>query len=400
MERISLTLETAISLCFEDVAEMEKEEITIDQATGRVGARDVFAEINVPSFKRSRVDGYAISSSDMDKIRVKDKVTLEVEEVIPAGWDHQVVMMPGKCLRVMTGAVLPVEAAAVIKQEEIKTLGEQIIIEKPVSDSINIELPGAVINRGERLLFAGQEIYSNQVEKLSSTGLSRVVAYVLPRVYIINTGSELVLPGTPLKNGQIYHSNRSFLLSKVKETGCAAEVGSPDTKDEMDVIIGEIEQGIKSSDMVLISGGTAEGDYDLVISALKHFDARIIFSSLETRPGKNVTAAVIDGKLVFNLPGNPHAAGLLFDVLVRPVLDKLKGIKEPGHNRVNIRLSQDIPRILNIRSLIRAELIEKNAAFFARPLRKKEKYTSIRPIILDIKPGKGKQGDIVKGIIL
>ncbi|MDD4548172.1 MAG: molybdopterin molybdotransferase MoeA [Syntrophomonadaceae bacterium] len=399
MERISLTLETAISLCFEDVSEMEKEEITIDQATGRVGARDVFAEINVPSFKRSRVDGYAISSSDMDKIRVKDKVTLEVQEVIPAGWDHQVVMMPGKCLRVMTGAVLPV-AAAVIKQEEIKTLGEQIIIEKPVSDSINIELPGAVINRGERLLFAGQEIYSNQVEKLSSTGLSRVVAYVLPRVYIINTGSELVLPGTPLKNGQIYHSNRSFLLSKVKETGCAAEVGSPDTKDEMDVIIGEIEQGIKSSDMVLISGGTAEGDYDLVISALKHFDARIIFSSLETRPGKNVTAAVIDGKLVFNLPGNPHAAGLLFDVLVRPVLDKLKGIKEPGHNRVNIRLSQDIPRILNIRSLIRAELIEKNAAFFARPLRKKEKYTSIRPIILDIKPGKGKQGDIVKGIIL
>ncbi|MDD2585312.1 MAG: molybdopterin molybdotransferase MoeA [Syntrophomonadaceae bacterium] len=400
MERISLTLETAISLCFEDVSEMEKEEITIDQATGRVGARDVFAEINVPSFKRSRVDGYAISSSDMDKIRVKDKVTLEVQEVIPAGWDHQVVMMPGKCLRVMTGAVLPVAAAAVIKQEEIKTLGEQIIIEKPVSDSINIELPGAVINRGERLLFAGQEIYSNQVEKLSSTGLSRVVAYVLPRVYIINTGSELVLPGTPLKNGQIYHSNRSFLLSKVKETGCAAEVGSPDTKDEMDVIIGEIEQGIKSSDMVLISGGTAEGDYDLVISALKHFDARIIFSSLETRPGKNVTAAVIDGKLVFNLPGNPHAAGLLFDVLVRPVLDKLKGIKEPGHNRVNIRLSQDIPRILNIRSLIRAELIEKNAAFFARPLRKKEKYTSIRPIILDIKPGKGKQGDIVKGIIL
>lgn len=398
MNRITMSLESAVDMCCTVASLPGIDGVEIDKAGGRICAEDIVSDIDVPGFRRSAVDGYAIHSADLEKTYSN---FFEIEGIIAAGQNPKFSVRAGKCIRVMTGSVLPSDTAAVVKQEDTTLVEDQkIIIDKILVKGENISLPGSVIRKGERLVVQGDILDPGKVEKMASAGWAKVPVYKVPRVYVINTGSELVLPGKYLDNGKIYHSNRSYLLSKIEKIGCRAIAGSPEVRDKEDLIVNAIKMGIKMSDLLIISGGTANGDYDLVISSLKQLNANIIFSSVQVKPGRNITAAIIGGTLIFNFPGNPHAVGILFDTVVRPVLKKIKGIKEYHNNWVNIRLSRDIPHMLNIRSLYRAELIEREAAFFARPLAKKENYSGIRPVIIDLQPGQGRQGDIVKGLIL
>jgi len=399
-ERKSVSLESAVKLCCEKTGPGDIEKIRVDQAALRVCAQNIFSSINIPGFKRSMVDGYAINVHDLGKSENLDINKLQVVAKIPAGSFSEITLQEGQCARIMTGAILPGQTAAAVKQEDTIYKGETIILKKKIKQNENIQFPGSIIKKGQEIISMGQVLDPGKIEKLSSAGIVTVPVYRQPRVYIINTGSETTLPGNPLEKGKIYQSNQSLLLSKISCAGCQALHGGGVVEDDISHISEEIKEGIKRADIIIITGGTSNGDYDLVLPALKNINTELIFTSIEIRPGRNVTVAVKNGKLIFNLPGNPGAVNILLDVLIAPAFKKIKGIKEYENKWINIRLSNSVPEIISQRSLLRAELIEQGAEFMAKPLRKKENFNGIKSMILDLQPGQGREREIVRGLIL
>jgi len=396
----TVSLEAAVAMCCEETSPVGVEKIKVESSVGRICGQDIFSPVDVPGFVRSRVDGYAVTRVDLEKSAKGEDLRLQVEDAIAAGNDRDIALTPGKCVKVMTGAALPQEAAAVVKQEDVQVDSERVIVGKGISHGENMETAGSIIAEGEKIAGKGQVIGPEEIERLSSAGCVEIAAYRPPRVYIINTGSELVLPGNLLKKGEIYLSNRGLLISKLYSAGCKPLTGKGAVEDDIAVISAAIEEGLELSDMVIVSGGSSYGDYDMVLSVLENINADLLFTGIEIRPGSTSKAAVKNGRLIINLPGNPRGGELLFDVLLLPIINRLKGLKEYENRWFDIKLGRPVPGTAASRILCQAELVEEDAVLAARPLFKKEPFTGIKKMVLDIKKRQGNKGDIVKGMIL
>ena len=395
-----VSLERAIELGCAHVYPSPLHRITLGQSLNRVAAGEIHSTCQVPSFSRSKVDGFTLTEKDLLRLRSVDCLDLQVVNTIPAGWVGEVEFFGGQTIRIMTGAIIPLNTAAIVKQEDVQDRGDNISLSGPVDFNQYIDPPGSEIEAGERIISDGQEIDATVIERLASAGETGLKVYSIPGVYIINCGDELRLPGQTLQKGQIYHSNRNFVLAKVQAAHCQGIVGNVGVGDNLDSIIQEISIGIKEGDLLIISGGTAQGKYDLVADALQEMKAEFLFHSIASKPGLNISCSLLQDRLVFNLPGHPTAGGIIFDLLLTPVLRKMRGMSNFSHNWLNLRLSAKINRKRDIRSFRRGELIQDNLTLLARPLENREKNQGAIPLLLDIEAGQGEAGDIVKAILL
>ncbi len=395
-----VSLERAIELGCAHVYPSPLHRITLGQSLNRVAAGEIHSTCQVPSFSRSKVDGFTLTEKDLLRLRSVDCLDLQVVNTIPAGWVGEVEFFGGQTIRIMTGAIIPLNTAAIVKQEDVQDRGDNISLSGPVDFNQYIDPPGSEIEAGERIISDGQEIDATVIERLASAGETGLKVYSIPGVYIINCGDELRLPGQTLQKGQIYHSNRNFVLAKVQAAHCQGIVGNVGVGDNLDSIIQEISIGIKEGDLLIISGGTAQGKYDLVADALQEMKAEFLFHSIASKPGLNISCSLLQDRLVFNLPGHPTAGGIIFDLLLTPVLRKMRGMSNFSHNWLNLRLSAKINRKRDIRSFRRGELIQDNLTLLARPLENREKNQEAIPLLLDIEAGQGEAGDIVKAILL
>jgi len=395
-----VSLERAIELGCAHVSPLSLETRTLAESLNRVAAGDIHSTRQVPSFSRSKVDGFTLTETDLLRLRSGECLDLQVVSTIPAGWVGEAEFLAGQTIRIMTGAIIPLNTVAIIKQEDVQNRGNTISLTDWADFKHYIDPPGSEIEVGEIIVSDGQEIDAVVIERLASAGETGIKVYSIPRVYIINCGDELRLPGQPLQKGQIYHSNRNFMLAKVQAAYCHGILGSAGVGDNLDSIIKEIDNGIKEGDLLIISGGTAQGKYDLVADALQEMKAEFLFHSIASKPGRNINCSLLQGHLVFNLPGHPSAGGVIFDLLLTPVLRKMRGLNNFGHNWLNLSLSAKVNRKRDIRSFRRGELVQDNLTFLARPLGKHEKKQATIPLLLDIKAGQGEKGDIVKAILL
>jgi molybdopterin molybdotransferase len=395
-----VSLERAIELGCAHASPLSSEVKTLAESQNRVAADEIYSTRQVPSFSRSKVDGFTLNEADLMHLRSGDSLNLRVVNTISAGMASEVEFAVGQTVRIMTGAIIPPHTAAIVKQEDVQDRGDTISLTGPVDYKQYIDPPGSEIEVGETIISDGQEINAKVIERLASAGETGVKVYSVPRVYIINCGDELRLPGQTLQKGQIYHSNRNFMLAKVQGAYCQGILGNAGVGDNLESIIKEIDTGVKEGDMLIISGGTAQGKYDLVADSLQEMKAEFLFHSIASKPGRNISCSLLQDHLVFNLPGHPTAGGIIFDLLLTPVLRKMRGMKNYGHNWLNMRLSTKINRKRDIRSFRSGELVQDNLTFLARPLGKDEKNQGSIPLLLDIKAGQGEKGDIVKAILL
>lgn len=398
--QIKVSLERAVELCCAHAHPLNTESMVLEESLNRVAAMDVSSPIRVPSFSRSKMDGFTLTQSDLRRLGAGDCLELQVAAIIPAGWREKVSFSPGQTTRIMTGAMIPQNTAAIVKQEDVENKGGYIRLSGSPVQGQHIDSPGSEIKSGETIVSTGQMVDPEIVERLSSAGLTRVDIYSIPKVYIINCGSELCLPGKALQEGQIYHSNRNYMLAKVQGENCQGILGGGEVGDDLEVIADEIETGIKQADLLIISGGTAQGKYDLVADVLKQLGADFLFHSIESKPGRNVSCSLLKDCLIFNLPGHPSAGGIMFDLLLAPVLGKIKGLADCHHHWLNLRLSEGITNKREVRSFRRGELVSDKLTLLARPLAKHENNRGTIPLLLDIEPGQGKKGDIVKALLL
>lgn len=295
------------------------------RAFGRVLAEDVVAGLDVPSFDRSTVDGYAVKAKDTFEADENRPVKLRVCGMASAGKMPKMVVRSGRAVEIVTGAPIPEGADAVVMFEETEVDGEGVLVRSAVVAGENVMEAGSDIRRDETVLREGVVLGAGEVGVLAAVGLAEVKVFALPRVAVFSTGGEVAKPSRKLLPGKVYDTNAYSLSAAVEECG-GRPVFLGVFSDKASEIEGALRRALACADVVVTSGGVSIGPKDLMPKVLGSFGKPgVVVCGIAIKPGKPVTVAVIEGKLVFALPGHPASALLVFRLLVEPVIRGLAG---------------------------------------------------------------------------
>src|SRR5215469_4834588 len=330
-----------------DLHPLGAETMPLSQALGRVLARSVLADVDVPGFDRSSVDGFAVRAADTVGASERAPKALALNrEVLTPGTVPQLMVAPGTATLIATGGMVPRGADAVIMVEHTETRdddgGTLIDVRRAAAAGQFIAFAGSDLARGETVLRASQVLTSREIGMLAAVGCAAVEVWRRPQVAIISTGDEIVAPGQPIRPGAVYDSNAAILAAAVEEAGgCAQPLGiGPD--DEL-VLSRLVDEGLATSDMVILSGGTSKGAGDLCYRAIASFnDPGIVVHGVALKPGKPLCLAVTGGKPIVILPGFPTSAIFTFHEFVAPVIRAFAGLPAEQAERLPATLPMRI----------------------------------------------------------
>lgn len=244
---------------------------------------------------------------------------------VRVGEQPKVTIKKGTTAQTVTGAPLPIGANAVVMVEDTVQKENAVLVHKAVSKGENVMKAGSDIHKGETALRKGQALASYEIGVLAALGVTSVTVYKRPKVAILSTGAEVVKPGKPLSTGKIYDINAYALSAAVIESG-GEPVNLGIVEDEHQKMEATLKKALSLADMAITSGGVSVGPTDIIPKVLNTLGKPgVIVYGIAIKPGKPVTIAVIDGKPVFSLPGNPTSALLIFQLLVRPVIASMAG---------------------------------------------------------------------------
>jgi putative molybdopterin biosynthesis protein len=302
------------------------ERIPLDAALGRVLAAHVVSPVDVPSFDRSNVDGFAVVAEDTfgASEEVPRTVLLEEEE-IHTGIIPATVLHPGKAVLIATGGMVPRGADAVVMVEHAEMQGGELRISRAVTAGSGVSFAGTDITAGETVLRRGRLLTSRDTGVLAAIGVAHVNVWRKPVVAILSTGDEIIAPGEPMEPAKVYDSNSQVLADAVRELG-----GEPKrlgiTHDDVDALRKQVRDALGFADIVLLSGGTSKGAGDVsyrVVAELN--DPGILAHGVALKPGKPICLAASGGRAVVVLPGFPTSAIFTFHEFVAPVIRLLAG---------------------------------------------------------------------------
>ncbi len=319
-----------------DLAPLGREVVPLARALDRVLAEDVRADVDVPGFDRSNVDGFALQAADTAGAAEEDARTLALTgEVLSPGVAPAMAVRKGAATMIATGGMVPRGADAVVMVEHTETGddGRELVVSRPVVPGENVSYAGTDIARGETVLRAGQLLTSREIGVLAAIGRDEVAVYRRPRVAVFSTGDEIVAPGAPLRPGAVYDSNAAIIGAAVEELGgeCVPLGIVPDTEE---ALAQALARGLEH-DVVIFSGGTSKGAGDIsyrIVSRLE--DPGIVAHGVALKPGKPICLAVTGGKPVVILPGFPTSAVFTFHEFVAPVIRAYAGRAEDERRTV------------------------------------------------------------------
>jgi putative molybdopterin biosynthesis protein len=321
-----------------DLAPLGIEQVPLDEALGRVLAGDVVARVDVPSFDRSNLDGFAVQAADTFGANELEPrtVMLLLNKSIDAGVLADMEVRQGVAVAIATGGMVPRGADAIVMVEHadindnaFRVLrgesGSVLEIKKAVTPGFGISFAGTDIARGETVLRIGALLTSRETGVLAAIGESSVEVWRKPRVAIISTGDELIAPGDTMRPPHVFDSNGQILADSVRELG-----GSPSllgiVPDDADALRNKLRAAISEFDVVLLSGGTSKGQGDLCYRVVAELDdPGIVAHGVALKPGKPICLAASGGKPVVILPGFPTSAIFTFHEFVAPVIEILGG---------------------------------------------------------------------------
>ncbi len=301
------------------------ESVPLLDGINRVLARDVRADIDIPPFDRSTVDGYAVNAVDVSSADENKIIELQVIGSVRAGEKTFVSVKRNCAAEIVTGAPLPEGANAVIMLENVERKNDFLLVGSAVAPGENVMKAGSDIKKGEVLLRTGESVGSNKVGVIAAVGVNVVTVWAVPRVAVLSTGAEVAELGTRLPPGKIFDINAYALSGAVLESGGRpSRVGIfPDNEVELKKVI---STALSVSDLVLTSGGVSVGPTDVMPRVLDSLGKPgVIICGVAIKPGKPLTVAFIGEKPIFALPGHPASALLLFHLLVRPLLERMTG---------------------------------------------------------------------------
>jgi molybdopterin molybdotransferase len=316
-----LPVEEAARLMARHVPAISGTEIVgLADAGGRVLARECRAEIPLPPFDNSAVDGYAVRHADLSSTA---EIRLRLAGRVQAGGKGEMEVGAGQAVRIFTGAPMPKGADTVYMQEDCRLEGDTVIAPPGLKLGANRRLAGEDIARGSVALPAGRRLGPQEVALAAAIGCTELEVRRRPRVAVFSTGDEIVEPGRPLGASSLYDANRYLLLALLREIGAEPnDLGI--LRDDPVVLAPAIASAAADHDLVLTSGGVSTGEADHVRAAVEQV-GRLVFWRLAIKPGRPVAMGVVRGTAFAGLPGNPVAVFVTFVHVVRPLIQRLAG---------------------------------------------------------------------------
>jgi molybdopterin molybdotransferase/putative molybdopterin biosynthesis protein len=316
------------------------ERVPLDAALDRVLAADVNAAVDVPSFDRSNVDGFAVVAADTFGASEEAPRTVRLcDETIHTGVVPKSVIRPGTAVSIATGGMVPRGADAVVMVEHADARARELCIARAVAAGSGISFAGTDITSGETVLRRGQLLTSRDTGVLAAIGVAEVEVWRKPIVAILSTGDEIIAPGEPMQPAKVYDSNAQVLADAVRESG-----GEPlrlgIASDDVDALRKSVGEAVDVADVVLLSGGTSKGEGDLSYRVVAELgDPGIVAHGVALKPGKPICLAATRGRAVVVLPGFPTSAIFTFHEFVAPVVRLLAGRGAQERTVVKARLA-------------------------------------------------------------
>ena len=332
--RTNLSVEEALEAVLEAAqGELAVEELPLKEAFGRVLAEDLASLVDHPDQDDTAIDGYACRAEDTLGASPEAPVRLRVVGEAPAGRPFPGEVGRGEAVAVYTGAPIPKGADAVVRVEDTRREGDEVLLFAPASPK-DIRPKGDDLRRGEVYLRRGDLLTPGRLGLAAAMGHPRLKVFRKPRVGILSTGDEVVEPGEPLPFGGVYNSNAYSLLGLVLEAG-----GEPvllgKVPDQPEAVLERLE-GAGPLDLLLTSGGVSMGEYDVVRKVLERH-GEVVFWKVRQQPGGPLLFARLGGLPVLGLPGNPVSSMVTFFLYGRPFLYKLLQRTEPPYGRLEAR---------------------------------------------------------------
>ncbi|MBO3803229.1 MAG: molybdenum cofactor biosynthesis protein [Candidatus Brockarchaeota archaeon] len=331
----------ALALMLGNTKPIERREaVSIEESYSRVLAEDVVAGMDVPPFDRAAMDGYAVMAKDTYGAGNLAPVRLKIAGTVYAGEEPKEKVREGTCVRIATGAKMPIGADAVVMAESAEQVGgDEVDVFKPVYPGANVSPAGEDISKGQRVLGSGETLTPSKVGVLAALGIRRVAVYEKPRVAIVPTGAEVADVGEALGGGKVYDINSYTIGSVTEENGCVPVRFKvvPDSAGELKAAISKA----LDNDLVVLSGGSSVGERDLLFGALSELGT-VLFHGVQVKPGKPTVCAKVREKLVVGMPGYPTSCLSNCYLFLVPVLRKLARLGERKQMAVKARASKRI----------------------------------------------------------
>jgi molybdopterin molybdotransferase len=363
-----LSLAEAQAAVLARVRPLETETVALADAAGRFPAEPAVAVVDLPPFRSSAMDGYALRSADTPG-------RLPVVFRIAAGAPAERPLEAGQAMGIATGGLVPDGADAVVQHEVVVENDNSIEVE-PVAQGANIREPGRDVAAGAVVVAAGTRLGAAQIGALAAAGVAQVVCARRPRVAILATGSELREPGSALGPGEIYESNAAMLGAQLSAAGAEVTRLAPVADDEV-AHRRALEQGL-ALDVLVTSGGVSVGPHDLVRRIEAELGVEEVFWRVAVRPGKPVSFGVRERTLVFGLPGNPVSSLVGCELFVKPALAALEGAREPGPRFAAGRLGVAVTRNAARDDLLRARAQLTDDGVVLEPVAGQESHMIVR----------------------
>ncbi|HXE80983.1 MAG TPA: gephyrin-like molybdotransferase Glp [Vicinamibacterales bacterium] len=340
IDRTLVSIHEARAILDASAVPIERTEVVpLAALPGRVLARSISAVDDVPAFARSAMDGYAVVAADTASATPASPVSLTLIESVHTGSVPGRPVTRGGCTAVATGTPIPDGADAVVMVERTRRDGDRVLIEEAVAAGTNISPRGSDLRAGQEVLQAGTLLTPSRAAVIAAAGLDRAEVFARPRVAVIVTGDEVVPPGRPLRPGQVHDVNSLSLAATVREHG-----GDPITggivKDDPAAIRDALDAAL-SHDMVLVTGGSSVGERDYLADLLAE-RGQIRFAGIRLKPGKPTIFAIVDGRPVFGMPGNPTSCLSNGYLLVAPMLRRIARLPALAPRTVAARLAQRV----------------------------------------------------------
>jgi molybdopterin molybdotransferase len=368
-----LTIDDALAAVLARVRPLPSERVALEAAAGRVLAEEVQARVDLPPFRSSAMDGFAIRAADVPG-------SLPVVFRIAAGRPAERPLHSGEAMGIATGGTVPEGADAVVPIEIVDETDNRVEIREPVEEGAHIRPVGGDVRAGEALLPAGTTLGAAQVGALAAVGVAEAVCARRPSVAVLSTGTELRRPGEQLGPGQIYESNSTMLAAAFEAAGAVVERLDA-VADDAEAHRHALERGLEC-DMLVSSGGVSVGPHDLVRRVLAELGVEEVFWGVSVKPGKPLAFGVRGRTLVFGLPGNPVSSLVAVELFVRPALAALQGA-EPGPHYERARLAAPLRRNAARDELVRARTSRDEDETVVEPLAGQESHMIARAAAAD-----------------
>ena len=313
---MAVSIEEALAILERNISSQSSEVIPIELSPGRVASTSHIAAFNLPRFDNSAMDGYAVMTEDSGKEVISEKV-------IYAGDDGHAALQKGTAIRIMTGAPVPQHCEAIVPIEEVNIEGTRIRLPGSIQKGAHIRIAGEDIKKGTCYLEEGERITGYHTALFASQGVTHLSVRRKVRVAVFGTGDELRPHYEHIEAHQLYNSNAPMFLARAKELGCDSSYieGSSDTIESLKSCI----SGALNADLIITSGGVSVGDKDFTKEAFTQLGMETLFSGVSIKPGKPTNIGKIGDTVIVNLPGNPLAAMVNYEIFVKSIIQKLSG---------------------------------------------------------------------------